>query len=145
LLFGRLLVSERRLHQLPCSAARGGAHPAAARQVVIQNPPQVRHRRKPRAQWWLISMSKSVVAPESPEHLADVLRESAFRNKSIALAGNDSKLKMAGPAVDSEVVVSTRSLGRVLQYEPKDLTISVEAGMPFSRLQTLLDTEGQMI
>jgi len=90
-------------------------------------------------------MSKSVVAPESPEHLADVLRESAFRNKSIALAGNDSKLKMAGPAVDSEVVVSTRSLGRVLQYEPKDLTISVEAGMPFSRLQTLLDTEGQMI
>ena len=39
---------------------------------------------------------------------------------------------MAGPAVDAEVVVSTRGLRRVLQYEPKDLTISVEAGMPFS-------------
>jgi glycolate oxidase FAD binding subunit len=90
-------------------------------------------------------MSNPAVAPESPEHLADVLRESAFRNKTIALAGNDSKLKMAGPALDAEVVVSTRDLGRVLQYEPKDLTISVEAGMPFNRLQALLGAEGQMI
>ena len=90
-------------------------------------------------------MSKSAVAPESPELLADVLRESALLTKTIALAGNNSKLKMAGPALDAEVAVSTRGLARVLQYEPKDLTISVEAGMPFSRLQTLLAAEGQMI
>ncbi len=90
-------------------------------------------------------MSNSAVAPEAPEQLADVLRESAFRNKTIALAGNDSKLRMAGPALDADVVVCTRGLARVLQYEPKDLTISVEAGMPFGRLQTLLGAEGQMI
>jgi glycolate oxidase FAD binding subunit len=90
-------------------------------------------------------MSKPAVAPESPELLADLLRDSAFRNKTIALAGNDSKLRMAGPAVDAEVVVSTRGLGRVLQYEPKDLTISVEAGMPFNKLQELLGAERQMI
>jgi glycolate oxidase FAD binding subunit len=90
-------------------------------------------------------MSNSAVAPESPELLADVLRESAVRNKSIALAGNDSKLKMAGAPVEADVMVSTRGMRRVLQYEPKDLTISVEAGLPFSTLQSLLAAEGQMI
>ncbi len=34
----------------------------------------------------LTSMTKSAVAPESPELLADVLREAAIRNKTIALA-----------------------------------------------------------
>ena len=90
-------------------------------------------------------MSNSAVAPDSPEVLANVLRESALRLKSIALAGNNSKLRMAGPALAGEVVVSTRGLGRVLQYEPKDLTISVEAGMPFKALQSVLSAEGQMI
>ncbi len=52
---------------------------------------------------------------------------------------------MAGPALDAEFVVSTRGLRRVLQYEPKDLTISVEAGMPFNKLQALLAAERQMI
>ena len=90
-------------------------------------------------------MGKPAVALESPEQLADLLRDSALRNKTIAIAGNNSKLKMAGPALDADVVVSTRGMVRVLQYEPKDLTISVEAGMPFNRLQALLGAEGQMI
>jgi glycolate oxidase FAD binding subunit len=34
---------------------------------------------------------------------------------------------------------------RVLQYEPRDLTISVEAGMPFAELNALLARNNQMI
>jgi glycolate oxidase FAD binding subunit len=34
---------------------------------------------------------------------------------------------------------------RVLQYEPRDLTISVEAGLPLSELNALLARNGQMI
>ncbi len=85
------------------------------------------------------------LAPATPEDLATILAEAAFRNKSISLLGFDSKLAMAGPAVQTDVVVSTRCLGRVLRYEPKDLTLSVESGMPFASVQALLAQHGQMI
>ncbi len=85
------------------------------------------------------------LAPTTPQDLATVLADAASRNKSISLMGFDSKLMMAGPVVETDVLLSTRGLARVLQYEPKDLTISVETGVPFADLQALLAKHGQMI
>lgn len=90
-------------------------------------------------------MLLSQIAPSTPEGFAAELADAALRNKSIAIVGNDSKLGMAGPAVETETVLSTRRLARVLQYEPKDLTVSVEAGVPFGDVQELLAENGQMI
>jgi len=90
-------------------------------------------------------MLLSRIAPSTPEEFAAELAEAALRNKRIAIVGNDTKLRMAGPAIETESVLSTSGLTRVLRYEPKDLTISVEAGMPFRDLQTLLAQNGQMI
>ena len=45
----------------------------------------------------------------------------------------------------SGFVVSTSCMRRVLQYEPRDLTISVEAGLPFAELSALLEQNRQMI
>ena len=44
----------------------------------------------------------------------------------------------AGPIERSDVTISTTKLARVLSYEPKDLTISVEAGLPWAELTRLL-------
>ena len=52
---------------------------------------------------------------------------------------------MAGPIAASDVVVSTVRMDRLLQYEPRDLTISVEAGMLYSDLSRILQSHGQMI
>jgi glycolate oxidase FAD binding subunit len=52
---------------------------------------------------------------------------------------------MGGPILDADVALSTAGLRRVLQYEPGDLTISVEAGMPLQDLQCQLRAQGQMI
>jgi len=52
---------------------------------------------------------------------------------------------MAGPCLDADVAITTTGLNRILQYEPHDLTISVEAGMPFAALQDFLARERQMI
>jgi glycolate oxidase FAD binding subunit len=90
-------------------------------------------------------MLLSRIAPSTPEEFAAELAEAAMRNKRIAIVGNDSKLRMAGPAIETDTVLSTSGLARILQYEPKDLTVSVEAGVPFSDLQTLLAENGQMI
>lgn len=85
------------------------------------------------------------VTPTSAEELAGVLKEAAARSQTITVRGNNSKRLMAGPVFADDMVVSTRRLSRILQYERNDLTISVESGMPFAELQALLGRNGQMI
>ena len=52
---------------------------------------------------------------------------------------------MAGPVEASAVTITTSALTRVRSYEPHDLTISVEAGLPFAELTRVLAENGQMI
>jgi glycolate oxidase FAD binding subunit len=52
---------------------------------------------------------------------------------------------MGGLVPPAEVKVHTGGLRRVLKYEPNDLTVSVEAGMPFADLQALLAKNRQMV
>lgn len=83
--------------------------------------------------------------PGTPEELADLLREYASKRESIGIEGNGSKHAIAGPLVSAEHEISTKGLRRVLMYEPRDLTISVEAGCKFTEIQSLLAGNGQMI
>lgn len=85
------------------------------------------------------------MTPTSAEDLAAGLREAAAARRAIEVFGNDSKRSGGGPVLPADVSISTAGLRRVLQYEPRDLTISVEAGMPFAQLQALLAQNGQMI
>jgi glycolate oxidase FAD binding subunit len=85
------------------------------------------------------------VTPSSAEDLAFALQEAASKRRTIETTGNNSKRLLGGPVCPAEVLVCARGLRRVLQYEPNDLTISVEAGMAFADLQKLLATNGQMI
>ena len=52
---------------------------------------------------------------------------------------------MAGPVEAADATISTAAMTRVLQYEPADLTISVEAGMRWADLTALLAGNQQMI
>lgn len=52
---------------------------------------------------------------------------------------------MAGPVEPADVAFSTAAMTRVLEYEPHDLTISVEAGLRYADLDRLLAQNRQMI
>ncbi len=52
---------------------------------------------------------------------------------------------MAGPITPATVRISTVEMNRILQYEPRDLTISVEAGIRYADLSRELARNGQMI
>jgi glycolate oxidase FAD binding subunit len=88
-----------------------------------------------------------VIAPASPDELADALATAAAQegNGGIALRGHGTKDGMGGCLLPGNLTISTEHLNRLLHYEPKDLTISVEAGMPFSELTRILDQHGQML
>lgn len=61
------------------------------------------------------------------------------------MGGGFTKDAMGGTVDNAETRISTAGLKRVLAYEPKDLTVSVEAGLPWAELSALLAREGQMI
>src|SRR5580692_4259521 len=86
-----------------------------------------------------------MLRPESPEQLAALLREAACAHRTILLGGNFSKDRLGGPTAPADVTISTSSMNRLLQYEPRDLTISVQAGMPFSELVRTLTAHNQML
>ncbi len=85
------------------------------------------------------------VTPSSAQDLADLLKDAAGNSRSITAAGSGSKRLMGGPCIGNDITVSTVRLNRVLQYEPNDLTVSVEAGMRWADLQDLLRRRRQMI
>lgn len=85
-----------------------------------------------------------MLTPATPEELAAVLAVAASQRQKIRMGGNFSK-DHVHPSGPSDVTVSTRALNRVLIFEPKDLTISVEAGLPYSELTRLLSEHQMMI
>lgn len=86
-----------------------------------------------------------ILLPSTPEELRDALADAVASRKTIELFGGDTKRLMAGPIEPADVRISTAGLRRVIQYEPRDLTISVEAGIPFAELNASLARHGQMI
>ena len=88
---------------------------------------------------------EKILRPASAEELADSLRSAAEARHTIRIEGASSKAGMGGPVSPAETVVSTTALNRVLEYDPRDLTISVEAGLPWAELTALLGKDRQMI
>jgi glycolate oxidase FAD binding subunit len=77
--------------------------------------------------------------------MADTLAQAASEHRTLTVTGHNSKKLMAGPIRAAQVQISTTRLNRLVQYEPGDLTISVEAGLPFGQLQRFLEERNQMI
>jgi glycolate oxidase FAD binding subunit len=84
--------------------------------------------------------------PATPAELAAALADHAAARRVIRLGGAFTKDRLGGTLFrDPAAVITTARLNRILQYEPRDLTISVEAGLPWRDLQEELRKHNQMI
>lgn len=81
---------------------------------------------------------KAVVLPESIQEIQDVLRFAAKQDLSVMPAGAGTKLGIGNLPQKVDVVLATTRLNSVIEYEPADLTVTVEAGIPLAVLQTEL-------
>lgn len=86
-----------------------------------------------------------ILRPADEQELARALAAAAAAGQTVEIRGAGTKRRMGGPAAETAVVIETLALGRVRQYDPRDLTISVEAGMRWADLARLLDGHGQML
>jgi glycolate oxidase FAD binding subunit len=78
-----------------------------------------------------------VVAPTSVEEAAEILAAAAEVAIPVSFFGGGTHLQLGNP-VDADLVITTTALNRVLDYEPDDLTIRVEAGVTLGRLEEVL-------
>lgn len=83
--------------------------------------------------------------PKTVPELAESLQAAAAGKHTITLLGNGTKELMGGSVEPSDETISTAALNRVLDYEPRDLTISVEAGLPWRELTQILAENRQMV
>lgn len=86
-----------------------------------------------------------MIVPRTLEELCEVISRPARHERTIALTGNGTKYRMAGPVADADETIATTGLNQIIEYEPRDLTVSAEAGVPWHELTAVLAKERQMI
>jgi len=87
----------------------------------------------------------AVVCPASVEQVAEVLGFCAREHLAVVPSGNGSKLWIGNRPARYDVALVTTHLTRLVDYDPGDLTLAVEAGMPVAALATRVHTEGQFL
>ena len=90
-------------------------------------------------------MPKAVALPESVEQIQKLLAFAADRGLSVIPAGSGTKLGIGNPPRKVDLVLSTRRLNSMIEYEPADLTVTVQAGMRLANLQVQLSENGQFL
>lgn len=86
-----------------------------------------------------------VTRPDTAGQLKELLADCQRDKRSVQIRGAGSKDRQGGAIAPADVLVDTTKLNRVLAYDPRDLTISVEAGLRWRDLESLLAEKKQMI
>ena len=87
----------------------------------------------------------ATLSPASREELAEALRAADGRGEAVAPVGGGTQLDLGMPPARLDLVIDTTGLDKIVEYEPADLTVTVEAGLRFAQLQALLSEHGQLL
>ena len=85
------------------------------------------------------------ISPASAEDVASALKAADDAGQAVAAVGGGTQLDLGMPPRRLDQIIETTGLNRVVEYEPADLTVTVEAGMRFADLQKRLGEEGQFL
>ena len=88
---------------------------------------------------------KAVVLPTSVQETQEILQFAVEQNLSVMPAGAGTKLGIGNLPQKVDVVLATTHLKSVVEYEPADLTVTVEAGIRLKDLQTELAKHRQYL
>ena len=86
-----------------------------------------------------------VLLPRSPEQLSEVLRAASKDAVPLIPFGLGSALHLGNLPTAKGALLSTRLMNKIVDYEPRDLTVIAQAGLPIRRLQETLAAERQTL
>ncbi|MBT4694197.1 MAG: FAD-binding oxidoreductase [Planctomycetaceae bacterium] len=89
--------------------------------------------------------STDTIEPASSTEIAAQLLECYEQSMAVYPVGGQTALDYGLPATTVGIAVSTKAIDQVIDFPVRDLTITVEAGMPMQRLSNLLEAEGLML
>lgn len=88
---------------------------------------------------------KAVVLPASVQEMQDVLRFASKEGLSVMPAGAGTKLGIGNLPQKVDIVLATTRLNSIVEYEPGDLTVTVESGIRLATLQAVLAQHQQYL
>jgi glycolate oxidase FAD binding subunit len=83
--------------------------------------------------------------PSTAAEVAEIVRHAAAENRAIVATGARTKLSMGAPPTQYDIALELTRMDRVISYDPGDLTLSVEPGLPLAKLAGILAEHGQML
>src|SRR5215203_1354805 len=86
-----------------------------------------------------------VVRPATATAAATVLRFASANRLAVVPMGGGSSLDLGNRPDRVDILLDLRELNRVIDYQPQDLTVRVEAGMTLGALQDTLAANKQML
>ncbi len=91
------------------------------------------------------SVPSCIVYPHTTEELAQAIAHAHQNNWRVLTCANCSKISWGGLATCVDVIISTERINRLIEHAVGDLTVTVEAGMKFSKLQAILAEHRQFL
>jgi glycolate oxidase FAD binding subunit len=88
---------------------------------------------------------REVVFPETLEQISAVLRAANEQRLAVVPVGQGAFLHLGGVLRRYDLALSLERLNRLVDYQPTDMTVTVEAGMTLAQLQQLLGEHGQWL
>src|SRR5437660_11762202 len=86
-----------------------------------------------------------IVRPASVPELQQHVRQAASEQQAIYAFGDISSTLLGLPASHPGVGIDLRNLNQVIDYPARDMTITVQTGINFGRLQEILAAENQWL
>jgi glycolate dehydrogenase FAD-binding subunit len=85
------------------------------------------------------------VRPESAAHIAEIVRFAVAEKLAIVACGARTKLGIGMPPRQYDLALDMTRLDRVIAYDPGDMTLSVEPGIPLQRIESTLVEHRQFL
>ncbi len=87
----------------------------------------------------------AVVRPANAEQVAEVVRFAVAEKLAVIPCGARTKLGIGMPPARYDIALDTTRLDQIAHYDPGDLTLSVDAGMPLAKLNAVLGEHAQFL
>jgi glycolate oxidase FAD binding subunit len=87
----------------------------------------------------------AVAKPASAEEVAEIVRFSALEKLALIPCGNRTKLAIGMPPSRYDIALDMTALHQIAHYDPGDLTVSVDAGTPLAKLNSVLFEHKQFL
>jgi FAD/FMN-containing dehydrogenase len=88
---------------------------------------------------------RSAAKPRSAQEAAEVVRFAASEKLAVVPCGNRTKLDLGAPPLRYDIALDLGGLCEIAHYDPADLTLSADAGIPLAKLNATLLQHNQFL